>query len=435
MDKIEIQGGQSLHGTITVSGAKNAALPLLAATLLTAKPVTLSRLPGLVDVTTMKSILSHCGTFCSPNQSHDTVTFSTPSILSTHLPYDLVRKMRASFVALGPLVARKGTAALSLPGGCAIGARSVDLHLRGLEAMGAKTSIEEGNVVVDAPDGLKGADIIFPKVTVTGTENLMMAATLAHGTTRLMNAALEPEVVDLGHLLQKMGADIQGLGTPQITIHGVETLHGATHQVIPDRIEAGTYMMAAALVRGDVEIQGITPDFLPTVIPTLKSMGVAIDETSAGLRVWMPQKTLRPVDVVTAPFPGFPTDLQAQLMVLMTTAEGVSSITETIFENRLIHVPELCRLGAEIDLNGQTARINGPVPLNGAPVMATDLRASVSLIMAGLIAKGTTTVHRVYHLDRGYDKIENKFASCGAIIKRIKEEASNHDISTVATAC
>jgi UDP-N-acetylglucosamine 1-carboxyvinyltransferase len=332
----------------------------------------------------------------------------------------LVRKMRASFLVLGPLVARLGYAKLSLPGGCAIGARPVDLHLQGLEAMGASYTLEEGYVIVHAAQGLRGADFTFPLVSVTGTENLMMAATLAQGTTRLMNAAQEPEVVDLGHCLQKMGAQIEGLGTSEIIIHGNTSLGGCTHEVLPDRIETGTYLMAAAMTRGQVELMGTSLDFLSSVIPYLDHQGVSIKAIEGGIYLNGEQAQFQPLEIATAPVPGFPTDLQAQMMALLTQAPGESIIRETIFENRFMHVPELCRLGAHIHIKGNQAFITGGFPLKGAEVMATDLRASVSLVMAALVAKGTTTIHRVYHLDRGYETIEEKLGPCGALIKRIR---------------
>lgn len=430
MDKICITGGTPLRGVIPISGAKNAALPLLAATLLTDQPVTLENVPQLADVKTLISLLHYFGADVQYKESTDSfgqcIRLHTKVVKQETAPYDLVRKMRASFLVLGPLVARLGHAKLSLPGGCAIGARPVDLHLKGLEAMGAKVTLEEGYVIVEAPKGLHGADFTFPIVSVTGTENLMMAATLAKGTTRLINAAQEPEIIDLGQCLQKMGACIEGLGTHEIVIHGQTSLNGATHRVLPDRIETGTYMMAAAMTRGDVELTGTSISLLPTVIPFLKDMGVTIQETPNGVKVSAGNASFRPIDVITAPFPGFPTDLQAQLMALLCQADGDSIITEAIFENRFMHVPELCRLGADIQIKGNRAFIKGNSSLKGAPVMATDLRASVSLVMAALVARGTTIISRVYHLDRGYERIEEKLRPCGAIIERIQGDTDVH---------
>jgi UDP-N-acetylglucosamine 1-carboxyvinyltransferase len=430
--KIRITGGQVLRGDITISGAKNAALPLLAASLLTDQKVVFDNVPGLADIKTLTSLLRHFGAevYHSPYDSGvgGRMEITTREILSETAPYELVSKMRASFLVLGPLVARLGHAKLSLPGGCAIGARPVDLHLKGLEAMGAVVTMDDGYVIVNAPDGLIGGEFTFPIVSVTGTENLMMAACLAKGTTRLINAAKEPEVVDLGHLLQKMGASIDGLGTSEIIIRGVTSLKGASHYVLPDRVETGTYIMATVMTAGSVELRNTSVDLLPSVIPILQDMGVNITQSGDNIIVDASLRHIKPINIVTCPYPGFPTDLQAQMMAMLTLANGESVITEAIFENRFMHVPELCRLGAQISIKGSNAHIFGPCQLKGAQVMATDLRASVSLVMAALVADGVTTVHRVYHLDRGYESIEHKLGACGALIERIDDDNNLVDI-------
>ena len=427
MDRIRIVGGRQLKGEIPISGAKNAALPLMAASLLTEDTLTLENLPHLVDITTQVGLLVHLGVQFhlngqARNNGHSgrVLEMCASRITSTCAPYDLVRKMRASILVLGPLVARMGHAEVSLPGGCAIGTRPVDLHLSGLEQLGARIELTEGYVRATAPDGLTGAEIVFPTVSVGATENLMMAAALAHGETRLVNAAREPEISDLADCLQKMGADISGVGGDTLVIRGVPKLHGAVHSVIPDRIETGTYAMAAAITDGEIDLIGARAENLGQVIEVLQNAGVALTETNRGLSVRRANGGLHACDVATDPYPGFPTDLQAQLLALMSVADGDSRIAETIFENRFMHVPELARMGANITVDGTTAIVHGPCRLTGAPVMATDLRASVSLVLAGLAAEGETQLSRVYHLDRGYERLEAKLAACGAEIERIR---------------
>jgi UDP-N-acetylglucosamine 1-carboxyvinyltransferase len=428
MDKIRIRGGVSLHGTIAVSGAKNAALPLMAACLLTDETLQLSNLPHLADITTLANLLAQMGVSFgmdghAPNGGHAgrVVSLRAEKITNTTASYDLVRKMRASILVLGPLLARAGHARVSLPGGCAIGTRPVDLHLKGLQQLGATIELREGYIEAEAKQGLVGAEVVFPFVSVGATENLLMAACLAKGETILTNAAREPEVSDLAHCLQAMGADIDGIGTDTLRIRGVQRLHGAKHAIIPDRIETGTYAMAAAITGGDIELKGARLDTLNAPVESLRSAGVSVTQTDNGIRVQRTNAPLNGVDVMTEPYPGFPTDLQAQMMVLMATAQGASMITETIFENRFMHVPELRRMGANINLHGGSAMVRGVPKLTGAPVMATDLRASVSLVLAGLAAEGETIVNRVYHLDRGYERLEEKLAACGAQVERIKE--------------
>jgi len=428
MDRIRIRGGRRLHGEIQISGAKNAALPLMAAALLTAEPLYLANVPDLVDIATMTSLLSQLGSTISlaePAAGAASTTrgmrLQASSIIDTTAPYDLVRKMRASVLVLGPLVARCGEAKVSLPGGCAIGTRPVDLHLKGLAQLGAEIELHDGYVFAKAPKGLVGGRVVFPNVSVGATENLMMAAALARGETEIVNAAREPEVVDLAHCLIAMGADIAGIGTDTLHIRGVERLHGADHAVIPDRIETGTYAMAAAITDGDLELIGARLDQLEAVAQTLTQARVAVAPTARGLRVGRINGELAGVDVMTEPFPGFPTDLQAQFMALMTAASGAAMITETIFENRFMHVPELCRMGASINVHGASAMVRGVKRLTGAPVMATDLRASVSLVLAGLAADGDTILNRVYHLDRGYERLVEKLGACGAEIERLKQ--------------
>jgi UDP-N-acetylglucosamine 1-carboxyvinyltransferase len=427
MDKIKIVGGTRLNGVIPISGAKNAALPLMIASLLTRETVTLANMPLLADVMLLERILGNHGVDYAiagkrTGQSVDagrTVHLTAREIVDTTAPYDLVSRMRASFWVLAPLVARCGEARVSLPGGCAIGTRPVDLLLMALEKLGAKLDIENGYVVASAKNGLVGAEIDFPKVTVGGTHTALMAASLARGTTVLRNAAREPEVVDLADCLIKMGARIKGAGQSTIEIEGVGSLYGARHAVMPDRIEAGTYAMAVAMTGGDVLLAGARADLLQAGLDALVQAGASITETNEGLRVTRNGAGISPVDVTTAPFPAFPTDLQAQFMALMTRAKGVSRITETIFENRFMHVQELARLGAQIKLEGDTAIVTGADHLDGAPVMATDLRASVSLVIAALAARGETTINRVYHLDRGFERLEKKLRDCGAEIERI----------------
>ncbi|MCE9522330.1 MAG: UDP-N-acetylglucosamine 1-carboxyvinyltransferase [Alphaproteobacteria bacterium] len=427
MDRIQIRGGRRLNGEIRISGAKNAALPLMVASLLTDEPLTLACVPHLTDISQLAEILAGLGVEITMNGNGHAeaaigrvLKLHAKTITSTEAPYELVRKMRASFLVIGPLLARCHKAKVSLPGGCAIGTRPVDLHLKGLEAMGAQIELKEGYVYASAPGGLHGAHILFPFVSVGATENLMMAASIAKGTTIIENAASEPEIIDLGHCLQAMGAKIEGLGTRTLTIEGVERLKGTSHTVLPDRIETGTYLMAVAAAGGEVELVGTRADLLGGVIPLLESAGVHIQATNRGMRVARNGVHFTGVDVTTEPYPGFPTDLQAQLMALMATANGVSHISETIFENRFMHVPELMRMGADITIEHQTATVRGVERLHGAPVMATDLRASVSLIIAGLAAEGETIVNRVYHLDRGFERIEEKLSALGADIKRVK---------------
>jgi len=427
MDRIRVRGGHRLRGEIPISGAKNAALPLMAAALLTDAPLQLGNVPDLVDIATMASLLEQLGVTISvsgpaagANRGARQMTLQAAKIADTTAPYDLVRKMRASVLVLGPLVARCGTAKVSLPGGCAIGTRPVDLHLKGLAQLGADIELHDGYVHAAAPKGLTGGRIVFPNVSVGATENLMMAAALARGETEIVNAAREPEVVDLGHCLLAMGADIKGIGTDTLHIRGVERLHGATHTVIPDRIETGTYAMAAAITDGDLELVGARLELLEAAAQTLSQARVAVEPTARGIRVRRINGELVGVDAMTEPFPGFPTDLQAQFMALMTAASGAAMITETIFENRFMHVPELCRMGASINVHGASAMVRGVGRLTGAPVMATDLRASVSLVLAGLAADGDTILNRVYHLDRGYERLVDKLAACGAEIERLK---------------
>jgi UDP-N-acetylglucosamine 1-carboxyvinyltransferase len=429
MEQLRIIGGTPLHGKIRISGAKNAALPLMTAALLTDEPLMLSNFPDLADIKTLTLLLSQMGVHIHLQEQNGDLTaqIEARNITTTRAPYDLVRKMRASILVLGPLVARTGQAEVSLPGGCAIGARPVNLHIMGLEKMGAHITIEKGYIFAKAPQGLKGADITFPMVSVTGTENLMMAATLAKGTTRLMNAACEPEVTNLAECLIQMGAKIEGLGTSTLTIQGVDRLQGATHQVLPDRIETGTYAMAAAATRGSVELLNTSLDLLPTVQQVLEKSGIRFDSLPNGFRVTAPQERLKRVDITTDPYPGYPTDLQAQLTALMTLAQGTSRISETIFENRFMHVPELCRMGADISLSSNTAIVRGVPLLKGAQVMATDLRASVSLVIAGLAAQGETIINRIYHLDRGYEDIDNKLRACGAQIERSRERVDEKE--------
>ena len=425
MDKICIRGGNVLSGRLPISGAKNAALPLLATSLLTDDTLTLSNLPRLADISTMGNLLEQHGVDIKVVKNGDggeggrTATLTARSIESTTAPYDLVRKMRASVLVLGPLVARCGEAQVSLPGGCAIGTRPVDLHLHGLEQMGVEIELKEGYIHARAPKGLSGGRVVFPKVSVGATENLLMAASLAKGETVLVNAAREPEVTDLARCLVAMGARIEGMGGDTLTIQGVEQLHGAKHKVISDRIETGTYAMAAAITGGELELVGADMDNLEAMVTVLSDAGVEFADTAAGVRVSRRNSALKGVDAMTEPYPGFPTDLQAQMMALMCVAEGAAMVTETIFENRFMHVPELARMGADITVHGASALIRGVKHMTGAPVMATDLRASVSLVLAGLAAEGETVLNRVYHLDRGYERLEAKLAACGADVERI----------------
>jgi UDP-N-acetylglucosamine 1-carboxyvinyltransferase len=427
MDRIRIIGGNKLNGTIQISGAKNAALPLMIAALLTDETLILENVPRLADVALLHQILGNHGVDIMSagkrpgDREHQgqTLHISAANIIDTTAPYDLVSKMRASFWVIGPLLARMKEAKVSLPGGCAIGTRPVDLLIMALEKLGAEIAIDGGYAVARAPQGLHGGTIDFPKVTVSGTHVALMAATLAKGTTVITNAACEPEIADVADCLNKMGAKITGAGTPRIVIEGVTKLHGARHAVLPDRIETGTYAMAVAMTGGDVQLQGARPELLQSALDVLTQAGAIITQNNEGIRVQRNGAGIRPVQVSTAPFPGFPTDLQAQLMALMTRAEGASHITETIFENRFMHVQELARFGAKITLDGETATIEGTPKLRGAPVMATDLRASVSLVIAALAAEGETMVNRIYHLDRGFERLEDKLSACGATIERI----------------
>ncbi len=427
MDRIRLIGGERLTGTIPISGAKNAALPLMIASLLTSDTLTLTNIPQLADVTQLARILGNHGVDLAiagkrPGQSSidgQTFRLTAGDIVDTVAPYEMVSKMRASFWVLGPLLAREGEACVSLPGGCAIGTRPVDLHLEGLKALGAEIELDGGYVKARAPQGLRGGRVVFPKVSVGATHNVLMAAALAKGESVIENAAREPEVGDVAECLIKMGAQIDGVGTSTLRIQGVDGLSGAEHAVLPDRIETGTYAMAVAATGGDVLLERARGDLLETALDVLRGAGVEITATNRGLHVARNGAGLAPVEVETSPFPGFPTDLQAQLMALMARADGTSTIRETIFENRFMHVQELARLGADIALDGDTAHITGVDVLHGAQVMATDLRASVSLVIGGLMAEGETVINRVYHLDRGFERIEEKLGRCGARIERL----------------
>ncbi len=427
MDRIQIRGGAKLNGVIPISGAKNAALPLMIASLMTDQTLTLENLPRLADVNQLARILGNHGVDYSIDgkrigeevSSGQTAHLRARTIVDTTAPYDLVSRMRASFWVIAPLLARMGEAHVSLPGGCAIGTRPVDLLLMALEKLGGTIEIDGGYAVARAPKGLIGAEIDFPKVTVGGTHVAMIAASTARGSTLISNAAREPEVVDLADCLNKMGARIRGAGASKIEIHGVARLNGAHHRVLPDRIEAGTYATAVAMTGGDILLEGVSDDLLQRPLEALEKVGATVTVDNRGVRVRRNGAGIDAIDIATAPFPGFPTDLQAQFMALMTRAHGTSRITETIFENRFMHVQELARLGARIKLEGDTAVVEGVERLRGAPVMATDLRASVSLVIAGLAAEGETVVNRVYHLDRGFERLEEKLGACGADITRI----------------
>jgi UDP-N-acetylglucosamine 1-carboxyvinyltransferase len=427
MDRIRIVGGRRLNGTIPISGAKNATLPLMIASLLTEETLTLDNVPRLADVVLLQRILNNHGVDvmvggkrAGETADHgQTLHISAANIVDTTAPYELVSRMRASFWVIGPLLARIGEAKVSLPGGCAIGTRPVDFHLMALARLGAVIDIDGGYVLASAPRGLHGAEIVFPKVTVGGTHTALMAAALADGKTVIENAAREPEIGDVADCLNKMGARITGAGSSRIEIEGVKKLHAARHAVLPDRIETGTYAMAVAMAGGDVLLQNARPELLQAALDVLAQTGATVTPTNQGIRIARNGIDLRPVNVETAPFPAFPTDLQAQLMALMTRAQGTSEIVETIFENRFMHVQELVRLGARIALSGERATIEGVERLKGAPVMATDLRASVSLVIAALAAEGETTVNRVYHLDRGFERLEEKLGRCGAEIERL----------------
>jgi UDP-N-acetylglucosamine 1-carboxyvinyltransferase len=420
MDSIRIVGGRPLHGEIPIGGAKNAALPLMAAGLLTEDRLLLTRVPRLADIETMSSLLAQHGIAVERTGNDGRSLSLGGPITNTEAPYDIVRKMRASILVLGPLLARMGEARVSLPGGCAIGTRPVDLHLKGLQQMGAEIELDFGYVVAKVAGRLRGATIIFPMPSVGATENLLMAATLAEGTTLLRNAAREPEIIDLCHCLVAMGARIWGIGTGELAIEGVERLHAATHAIIPDRIETGTYACAVGITGGDVVLRDARMEHLGAVARSMEEAGILITEVPEGVRVRR-ANGLHGVDVMTEPYPGFPTDMQAQFMAMMAVAEGASMITESIFENRFMHVSELTRMGARVNVHGSSAIVRGVGALHGAPVMATDLRASSSLILAGLAAKGETVVSRVYHLDRGYEDVEGKLSAVGARVERFSE--------------
>ena len=419
MDKLAIIGGRPLYGDIPISGAKNSALKVMAASLLTDEKLTLTNVPRLADVDMLLRLLEQHG--AAHHFDNGVMTLEASDIVSTEAPYDLVRKMRASFNVLGPLLAREGVAKVSLPGGCAIGARPVDLHLKALTEMGATIELEEGYVVAEAPKGLHGAEIALPFVSVGATEHTMLAATLAKGVTTIENAAREPEIADLADCLNAMGAKVTGAGTSTITIEGVARLHGAEHRVLPDRIETGAYIMAVGAAGGELTLTGTEGRLLGAALKTVEEAGLQIEEIDEGLRVVQNRERCKPVDIVTQPFPGFPTDLQAQFMALMATADGTSTIKETIFENRFMQAPGLARMGAHISVDGQTAMVRGVKRLKGAPVMATDLRASMSLVIAALAAEGQTMVNRVYHLDRGFERLEEKLQNCGALIERVSD--------------
>jgi UDP-N-acetylglucosamine 1-carboxyvinyltransferase len=429
LDRIAITGGARLQGEIPISGAKNSAIKLMAASLLTEEPLRLTNMPRLADTRFLGKLLQRLGTEVTESVGEDgpETLLRTREIVSTIAPYDLVRQMRASFNVLGPLVARTGQAKVSMPGGCSIGARPVDLHLKALEALGARIDLHEGYVYAQAPRGLQGARIDFPLISVGATEHTMLAAVLAQGETVLTNAACEPEMVDLADCLNAMGAQVSGAGTSTIRIQGVSRLHGATHAVMPDRIETGTYAVAAAMAGGEVRLTRTRSDFIQALIDKMTEAGVEVTPHNDGLTVRRNGALLKAVEVETGVYPGFATDLQAQFMALMTLAEGESVIKETIFENRFMHAPELSRLGADIAVQGGEARVRGVLSLEGAPVMATDLRASVSLVIAGLAARGETMVNRVYHLDRGFERLEEKLGACGAQIRRIKGDGDDED--------
>jgi len=420
MDSILVTGGGELNGQIPIAGAKNACLTLMPATLLSEEPLTLTNAPRLSDIKTMTELLQSLGAEVTSMQDGKVLAMSSHDIHNHTADYDIVRKMRASILVLGPMLARDGHAVVSLPGGCAIGARPVDLHLKALESLGAELDLKDGYIHAKAPGGLKGGTVDFPLVSVGATENVLMAATLAKGTTVINNAAREPEIVDLADCLRKMGAQIEGDGTSTITVQGVDRLHGATHPVVTDRIELGTYMLAPAICGGEVELLGGRLNLVAAFCEKLDAAGISVEETDKGLKVARRNGPIQAVNITTEPFPGFPTDLQAQMMALLCTAEGTSVLEEKIFENRFMHAPELIRMGAQIDVHGGTATVTGVDRLKGAPVMATDLRASVSLILAGLAAEGETVVSRVYHLDRGYEHVVGKLSGVGAKIERIK---------------
>lgn len=417
MDKFRILGGEKLSGTLAASGSKNAALPAIAACLLTARPVILRRVPGVKDIGTMLKLLEHNGATVERLED-GSVRIQAETITNPEAPYEIVKTMRASSLVLGPLAARTGRARVSMPGGCSIGARPINLHINGLEHLGATVEQEHGFIEAQAPNGLRGNTVHFERITVTGTEDLMMAAVLAKGVTVLDNAAREPEVVDLANLLKKMGAKIEGAGTSKIRIEGVEKLGGAEHEIIPDRIEAGTFVMAAAITNSELTVTDCVPEHFAALLTKLRQAGVRVEENPTSVEI-RPTARLRSVDMGTEEHPGFATDLQAPFMALMTQASGISFITENIFENRFMHVPELARMGANIRIEGRQAIVAGPAHLTGAPVMCSDLRASAALVLAGLVAKGETILDRVYHMDRGYERIEEKLARAGARIERV----------------
>ena len=431
MDQIVIRGGRPLNGTIPIAGSKNAALPLMAACLLTDETLTLANLPRLADISTMAELLAELGVTVDvdgesggggPSNGEDAgrvLSLTADGDIGRTAPYDLVRKMRASVLVLGPALARFGEARVSLPGGCAIGTRPVDLHLEALRQLGAEIELEEGYISAKAPDGLTGSHITFPSVSVGASENILMAAVLAEGETQLANVAREPEVSDLAHCLVAMGAEIDGIGTDTLVVRGRASLHGADYSVIPDRIETGTYAVAAAITGGELRLRNSRMDFLDSVVDTLGRAGVGVTEADGDILVRRTDNRLDGIDVMTEPYPGFPTDMQAQIMALLAVSDGASMITETIFENRFMHVPELNRMGADINVHGSSAIVRGVPELSGAQLMATDLRASVSLVLAGLAARGETVINRVYHLDRGYERVEEKLAACGAEISRL----------------
>jgi UDP-N-acetylglucosamine 1-carboxyvinyltransferase len=429
MDRIAITGGARLEGVIPISGAKNSAIKLMVASLLTDQPLRLTNMPRLADTRFLGRLLQRLGVIVEEREGEDgpETTLTTPEIVSAIAPYDLVRQMRASFNVLGPLLARTGQAKVSLPGGCAIGARPVDLHLMALEALGARIDLSEGYVYAQAPRGLKGAQINFPQVSVGATEHVLLSAVLAHGETVIANAACEPEIADLAECLTKMGAKIEGAGQPVIRVVGVAQLSGATHEVTPDRIETGTYALAAAMAGGEVRLTRTRSDMIESLLLKMEEAGVGVERLNDGLTIRRNGARLGAVEVTTDPYPGFATDLQAQFMALMTLADGESVIRETIFENRFMHAPELSRLGAEIAVSGGEARVRGVDRLIGAEVMATDLRASVSLVIAALAAKGETVVNRVYHLDRGFERLEEKLSAVGADVRRISDDAAFED--------
>lgn len=427
MDIIRIRGGRKLEGKIRIGGAKNAALPLMAASLLTSETLNLSNIPDLADITTMLQLLKELGvqesSGINTSNADGDKTLLTLEALEPEkkvAPYDLVRRMRASILVLGPLLARWGKARVSLPGGCAIGTRPVDLHLKGFEMMGAEIELKEGYIKAQAPNGLIGANVVFPTVSVGATENILMAATLADGKTTISNAAREPEIADLANCLKAMGAKIEGIGSDTLLIEGTNKLHSANHSVLPDRIETATYAVAAAITGGDIELIGTRTDLVKSILDVLVKTGSEVIESDKGVRVKNILGKIKGIDIMTEPYPGFPTDMQAQIMALLAISNGASMITETIFENRFMHVPELCRMGADINVHGSSAIVRGVNKLSGAELMATDLRASVCLVLAALAAEGVTTLNRVYHLDRGYERLEEKLSECGADIQRIK---------------